>query len=171
MHFPIEIPCKPAVRQFLLNKYGAEMNIPNSDLVKKMLFNLLHRNTAKDEKDITLQYYTTSVTINLTLDQALRFGLNLSKTAIREMNTTIEEIIYERLHVHMEFFVYVSGYKEKAAIEMFQHLYNFPEEVLAFDTIKKHYQRHIQPNLYVNKIVGGFVPQNNDLLSTRKKIA
>jgi hypothetical protein len=146
------------VRQYLINKYGEKMNIPNSDLVKALVFSLLQRNTAKDDSDITLQFYTTKVELLLDLDQALRFGLHLSKTSARNINLTIEKIIHEQLHHFLEFYIGAAGYTEKSAIEAFQQIYNFPEEVYPYDTIKKHYQRHIKPYMLPHKFNGVFVP-------------
>lgn len=154
----IILPCKPVVWQYLTNKYGTAPQLPDDDWIKLLAVSLLKRNLSKDDKDITLQYYTRQFEIPITLDEFQRYGDVLSKTSIRQINNRIEDLIHQQLYQFLEFYVHVAGYQLNAAIEMFQQMYAFPPEIYTHDAIKKYYQRKIQPYLTLQKFVGVNVP-------------
>ena len=154
----VQLRCKPIVKHYLVNRYGVSIAMPENDWVKLLIRSHLQRNHAKDDSDITLQYYTTQVSIPINMDVYDRYGDHLTKTATREINNRIEDVIYQQLFQFLEFYVHVANYQLKDAIAMFQTIYVFPEDVYSFDTIKKHYQRRIQPFINIQKFVGVNVP-------------
>lgn len=158
MKLTVRLPCKPVVKKYLINRYGENCTVQKNDWVKQLLLSMLQRKISKYDSEITLQYYTESYDMPLNLDEYLRYGDELSKTAIREINNRIEDDIHNQLFRFLEFYVHVCGYRLKDSIEMFQTFYAFPEECYSSDAIKKYYQRRIQP--YVSKIrfVGLNVP-------------
>ena len=157
-NYYINLPCKPVVKQYLVNRYGERSNMPEGEWVKLLLINLLQRSTGEDDKDITLQYYTAMAVIPITYDQFQRYGDTLSKTAIREINNRVEDVIRQQLFQFLEFFVHVANYQLKDAIYMFQEVYALPEDVYAAETIKKYYQRKIQPFVNARSFIAVNVP-------------
>ena len=134
------------------------MAMPEGDALKTLIGNHLQRNSQHQDTKVTLQYYTTEVVVPINMEQYDRYGDHLTKTAIRAINNSIEDIIHMQLFQFLEFYVHVANYKLKDAIYLYQALYALPEEVYAFDTIKKYYQRSIQPYLNPNKFIGVNVP-------------
>jgi hypothetical protein len=150
----VTLPCKPVVKQYLINKYGEQCILPEGDFIKNMLLVCLQRNTRHQDSKITLQYYTETINLPINFEIFDRYGTELSKTSIRNINSTIEDIIHQRLYQHLEFYRHVAGYQLKDAIAMFQQLNNFPEDVYPAATITKYYQRSILPYLNLQKFVG-----------------
>lgn len=154
----LELPCKPVVKQYLVNSYGINaqdmVNLPDHDWIRHLLLVLLERNHTRFDKSVNIQYYTEKVLLPISMDDLFRYGHGLSKTGVQIINNRIEDIISQRLHLHLEFFVHVAGYQLKDAIEMFQIKYNFPEEVFPRETITKRYQRNVKPALLLHNYVG-----------------
>lgn len=147
MQLYITLPCKPVVKQYLVNKYGQQINLPDDDWIKLLIESYLQKNFAEQDSKITLQYYTETVRIPITYKIYELHGDTLTKTSIRAINNRIEDVIHQALYQHMQFYVHIAGYRIQHAIMMFQDMYHLPEEVYARETITKYYQRKIQPYL------------------------
>lgn len=145
----IHLPCKPVVKQYLINNYGFNYSIPDGDLVKCIMDQLLQRNSTEQDTKITLQYYSEVAKIPISYKRFELYGNELSKTSIRAINRTIEHIIHQRLYDFLEYQVHVVGLQLNTAIELFQQVYCFPPEIYTHDAIKKHYQRIIRPRVHI----------------------
>lgn len=143
----VTLPCKPVVKQYLLNNYGATLKMPDGDFVKLLIESLLQRASHWQDTKINLYRYTDEVKIPITYQVYEVYGDKLSPTAIRVINRLIEKKIHARLYDFMEFFVCIANFEQKDAIIMFQQTHGFPEGIYSYDTIKKYYQREIQPSL------------------------
>lgn len=154
----VELACKPKIKQYLLNRYGlnqlGQINLPEGDWIKTLAHGFLIRATDDQATKITMNQYTEKVLLPITVYRFERYGSELSKTAMREINCRIEDQINTALYQFLEFYVHVVGYLLKDAVELFQQIYHFPEEVYSRDAILKHYQRNIKPNLSLQKFVG-----------------
>lgn len=159
MDYTLAIPCKPVVKQYLVNNYGPKVNLPSGSLEQKMILNLLHRQQRHFDSVITLQHYTATVEVKISYENFEDYGTELSKSDIRAFNTTIEKIIHKHLYFFLSFYIGVCGFKEKDAIFLYQQLFMFHEEVWSFESIKKHYQRNIQPYMHPVKVIGANVPK------------
>lgn len=161
MLFLVNLPCKPVVHQYIVNRYGTDspLELPAADWLKVLVENLLQRNTGKNDKEINLQYYTSDVTIGINFDAYQRYGDKLSNTAARSINNCIENLIHEDLRLFLPHAVHACNYTLKDAITLWQGVRAFPEEVYSSDAIKKYYQRSIKPHKKVQKIFGINVPQ------------
>lgn len=164
MQLNITLPCKPVVKQYLINKYGSQLHLPDDDWIKLLIESYLSKSIAEQDSRITLQHYTQSVSIPISYKTFELHGDALSKTAIRAINNRIEDVIHQQLFQHLEFYVHVAHYKLRHAIIMFQDIYALPEDVYPRDTITKYYQRRIQP--YVNSLK--FASANVQFKSKRK---
>lgn len=160
MILTVSLPCKPVVYKYLQNKYGTDaiLTLPDDDWIKLLTANMLHRDTAEKDAEITLQYYTKTVKIAINMAAYERFGDALSKTAIRAINGRIEDVIHQQLFQFLSFYVHVANYRLKDAILMFQDMYALQEEYYAHDTIKKYYQRKIRPYVFLQKSIALNVP-------------
>lgn len=143
----VTLPCKPVVKQYLLNHYGQNIQLPDGDLVKLLIQSMLQRKSHDQDSKVTYFRYTEEVKIQITYKVYELYGDQLSPTSIRVINNLIEKKIHARLYDFMEFFICVANYQQKDAIIMFQLTHGFTEEIFPFDTIKKYYQRNIQPHL------------------------
>lgn len=162
MQLHVTLRCKPVVKQYLINKYGEQLQLPDDDWIKLLIIHLLIRNSAKDDTDCTLEkystqarfefnYFTAEAKLPIIFSDYEKYGDYLTKTATRAINNRIEDIIHQQLYQHLEFYVHVAKYRLKDAIAMFQQIYNFPEDIYTGDSIKKYYQRKIQPFLIPQK--------------------
>lgn len=138
LQISITLPCKPYVAHYLRTKFGNTANIDRSSAEGKMLFNLLER--ARHETDLKAAKYSHHVDVLLAEGIYLRHGWELTPTAITEFNNWLEEILKERFMVHVDALTSV-GLKKAEAIRQWQDVYNFPEDVWKFETLKKYHDR------------------------------
>ncbi len=151
MQLFVPIPCKPVVKQYLINRYGPQLQLPDDDWIKLLIESYLSKHIAEQDTKITLQHYTTTASIPIKWKTYELHGNELTKTAIRAINNRIEDVIHQQLFQHLEFYVHVAHYKLRHAVMMFQEIYALPEDIYPADTITKYYQRKIQPYVSANK--------------------
>lgn len=138
LQISIDLPCKPYVAHYLRAKFGHTCQLSRKTAEGKMLFNLLSR--ARHERDNVAAKYTTHVQVLLSEGIYLRHGWELTPTAIAEFNGWLEEILKERFAVHVDALTRY-GIKKAVAIRDFQDVYDFPEDVWKYETLKKYHDR------------------------------
>jgi hypothetical protein len=143
----VVVPCKPVVKQYILNRYSDPVIFPKRDWLKLLFHSFLTRAKDNAADKFTLQFYTQSVKFPLSYRNYEHFGNELTNEAIVAINSRIEDEIHQRLFMFYEHFHFTVGYTIKDTARHFQHIYNFPEEIYSIDNILKQFQREIKPNV------------------------
>lgn len=137
----IEVPCKPLVKRYIHNRYGCPVQFPQNDFLYTLLQNLMVRHETRNDAAINIQYYTCTVDLPITFRDYDNYGNELTLTAIRHINQTIQDIIEEHLYLFISFYHRIAGMQIKDAIATFRQIYNIEEEDYKTDAIIKFYQR------------------------------
>lgn len=135
------VPVKPHVAKFLLHHLGAGYRLSQLDPFGRELKNLLQLNRKKTYWDGHTGRYTASFCVavegNMILQKRLRA---LTSKSIIDFNNFVEGII------KAEFFGFVDNHRafklsKHGAIQSFRAKYDFQDDDISFDTLKKSWQR------------------------------
>lgn len=137
----IELPCKPLVKQYIINRYGSPVSFPRNDWVYSLIQRYLQRPDTNNDTQVRLQYYTVTIDLPITFRDYADFGNYLTPTCIRHINQSIQDIIEEVLFNYLHFYHSICGIQIKDAVANFRQQYRFAEEHYSTDAIIKFYQR------------------------------
>lgn len=151
MQLYVTLPCKPVVKQYIVNRYGNPVKFPQNDWLRSMLVKYLQRPDRHYENKTTLQYYTAQVDLPIMFREYTNFGNVLSRTSIMHINQTVQDIIEEALYNYLNLYHAQAGILLKTAIVMFRNQYGFPEESYSTEAIHKFWQRECARRKKVNK--------------------
>lgn len=136
------VPVKPHVRKYLLKHLGEGYKLSQLDPYGRCLKMLLQQKPEKKEWDKHLGRYTASFSVsvegNLILQKRLR---SLTSKSIIDFNNFVEHII------KTEFYGVVDtrrafGLSQYGAIQAFREKYDYQDEDISHDTLKKAWQRY-----------------------------
>ena len=147
----VYIRCKPYVKQYLLQNYGApDFDWPEAislfkdkDLLREFRRRLIHPSNRDQSayEGLSMSRYSCEVHIEINKNDFYRYGWALSNTdmvsfsAILEARAKTMMFTYIDLHRSM-------GFTIAKAIRLFQDRYRYPEDVWSADTIRREYNRH-----------------------------
>ncbi|AMJ65029.1 hypothetical protein [Hymenobacter sp. PAMC 26628] len=139
-----EIPVKPHVQKYMLHHLGAAYKLSTLDPLGRHLRMLLQQPRVKKELDAYTARYTAKFALlvkgSLLLEKRFR---SLSSKDVIDFNNFVEAVIKTEFHGFVaagcEF-----GMSEYGAIQRFRAKYDFQDEDISFDTLKKSWQRHKQ---------------------------
>lgn len=137
----ITLPCKPLVKQYLVNRYGAPVKFPQNDWFRSLMVRFIQRPDTEREAMASIQYYTDSIELPILIREYDRFGNCLTKTSIMHLNQSVQDIIEEALYNYLHLYHKQGQMLLKHAITNFREQYNFPEEAYSTDAIHKFWQR------------------------------
>ena len=156
--FNVILPCKTYVKQFIVHNFGEPADFRSH----KILFDELIRSIKKpnnryDYKEdwiVSVKNYKCKIDLVISEDLFYRHGWMLTVTDIVNLNRKIESLV----KCFMQQMVGVSvanGMPIKNSIEDFQERFDYPEEVWAYESIKKDFQRNGQKiaRSYQNEII------------------
>ncbi len=129
--------------KFLTRHLGQNYQLGNNDIFGRYLFNLLRSPREKREYEDYLDRYTAKFPVRivpyLVADRACK---NCSPLTIVHFNNFAEEIFFKEFHDFVQFRVEENQVAAKAAIERFCQRNGFTEDDIAFETLKKNWQRY-----------------------------
>lgn len=143
------VPCKPYVKQFLLQNFNAPdekwSEIVNLSTDKQLQHEFRKRLTNPcgrfDNKYTSLARYSTTVPIEISKDDFYRCGWALTNTEAVGFCIMIERkvkaMLCTYLDVHRTFGIPVS-----VAIRKFQKKFGFSEDIWPYDSIRREYNRN-----------------------------
>ena len=135
------IPVKPHVRKYLLLHLGAGYKLSQLDPYGRCLKLLLQLKQKKSSWDGFMSRYTAEFDVSVLGKVLIQKRLSdLNSKQIIDFNNFVEAIIKE------EFFGVLAsrrafGLSQHAAIQAFRAKYNFEDEDISFETLKKAWQR------------------------------
>ena len=112
-----------------------------NDLVRSLLIRFLQRPDTEYEHKLDIQHYSTSIELPILFREYDRFGNTLTKTAIMNINQTIQDIVEEALYNYIQLHHIIGGQLLKNVIPMFRAQYGFPEESYSTEAMNKFWQR------------------------------
>jgi len=154
----VEVPVKPYVKAYLEKNYGNPVNLSSVRGLNNFFKLLLEKNYFRNDKQINLNGYTSTVNIVITRDVFYRHGWYLSKTSIVSFNGMVEALIKNRIRDMVYINVIHGGNKIARSIRLALKELSIDEDELSFDAVKKDIQRHT--SVKVNKKIGVNVPKN-----------
>lgn len=141
MIIQLEMPCKPLVKQYIRNRYGAPVAFPHNDYLKSMLYKYLCWPNREHDKAVTLQYYTDKVLLPVPYSILNKYGNELTNTSIMHINQTVQDLAEEQAYNFLQFCHIYKKVTILEAVEQFRDAYHFPEESWKTDALVKFYQR------------------------------
>lgn len=157
-YFYIIFPCKPYVKQFIIHNFGEPADFgTHKTLFDDFIRAIKKPNTRFDYRDdyvLSVKNYKSKIDLVISEDLFYRHGWMLSVTDIIALNRKLESLV----KCFMQQMVGVSvanGMPIKNSIEDFQERFDYPEEVWAYESIKKDFQRNGQriARSYQNEII------------------
>jgi hypothetical protein len=137
----IEFPCKPVVKQYIINRYGSPVKFPRNDYLKAMLVKMLSNPDTNYDSQTTLQYHTASIDLPVEFRLYAKKRSTLTRTDIMLLNQTVQDLIEETLYNYIHLFHHLGGKLLKETILGFREQYGFPEESYSTEAITKFWQR------------------------------
>jgi len=129
--------------KFLTRHLGEGYKLGNNDIFGRYLFNLLRSPREDRQYDDYLARYTASFPVRivpyLVADRACK---NCSPLTIVHFNNFAEEIFFKEFHDFVQFRVEENLVEAKVAIERFCERNGFTEDDIAYETLKKNWQRY-----------------------------
>lgn len=147
------LPCKPYVKQHLINCFGSPAYLRGDSGIGKYFFQLVADPTEHQDTKCTHEYQE-QITIRITEDIFLRKGYVLSKTNVRSFNNFVEDLLKTQSRNIIDTILSVNdGMKITEAIDFVYEQFNMDETVWPLETIKKDYYRYKKRSeaLTVNK--------------------
>lgn len=138
----VEVPVKPYVKAYLEKNYGNPVNLSSVRGLNNFFKLLLEKNYYRNDKQINLNGYTTTVNIVITRDVFYRHGWYLSKTSVVSFNGMVESLVKNRIRDMVYVNVIHGGKKIAKSIRLALHELSINEDDLSFDAVKKDIQRN-----------------------------
>lgn len=143
--FYVILPCKPYVKRYIEQNFGNPADFSSN----KILQHELVRSLKKPNKrlDSRLDYinavsnYKSKIDMIISEDMFYRHGWMLSVTDVVNINKIIESLVKGFMTTMVGLSV-ANGYPIKDSIIDFQDRNNYPEEIWAYESIAKEFQRH-----------------------------
>jgi hypothetical protein len=141
----LSLPVKPYILKFLTRHLGRDYQLSNCDLYGIHLFNLLRQERDHRQYDNFLARYTAQFPVNIVPYMITDRGCkNFTALTIVKFNVFAEEIFYKEFHDFVQFRVEETGMPAKAAIERFSIKFGLVEDDVAFETLKRNWNRYWQ---------------------------
>lgn len=137
----VELPCKPIVRQYIINRYGEPVCFPSNDWLKILMINYLERPLKFYDATVSPTHYKCKVMLPINLHIYERHGNVLSNTAMMILNERVQDDVDEMIYLFLNIHYREKGMLLSEAIQLFRNTYNFPEEAYSTDAITKFYYR------------------------------
>ncbi|MGI4865428.1 MAG: hypothetical protein ACRYFZ_16010 [Janthinobacterium lividum] len=138
----LTLPVKPYTLKFLTRHLGAGYKLGNSDIFGRFLYGLLRSPRTDRQYEDYLDRYTAEFPVRivpyLVADRACK---NCSPLTIVHFNGFVEEIFYKEFHDFVLFRVEEDHMEAKVAIEKFCKRFALTEDDVAYETLKKNWQR------------------------------
>jgi len=140
--FFVYVQVKPYVKRFLEINYGTPVNFEKDPKTNRFFINLLrkpdsrNRNKYPDE----LCKHTEEVEVLVSKDDFMRYGFELSRNGSVKFGKYFEDLAKFKARNYIEF---KRGFTQlKQSICDFQELFDMPEEVWSYESIKKDIDRN-----------------------------
>ncbi len=137
--FPITIPVKPYVKQFIDVEYGKPAYITRRDIIGNKLYDILHRRYFNEK--IQHGSYSAQLKIYISKNLFRYAGCDLTMQGIVAFNSFMELLIKDRQRRFINNYILRSRCEIQVAILAFIDLYQSDGEDFSFEAIKKDYYR------------------------------
>jgi len=140
-YIPLDLPCKPYVRQYIVNEMGPKPLIGSRHHIGTKLIDLLGQKRNYRASEFSVSAYSTKIRLYLNEDVAKNKGIWLNETSIIRFNSYTEDHVKDRLRLMLDLYMDLTKSLE-ASIELTRIKLNLPETVMGDDLIKKDYYRY-----------------------------
>ena len=140
-YIPLDLPCKPYVRQYIVNEMGAKPLIGSTHHIGSKLIDLLGQKRNYQATRFSATAYGTKLRLYLNEDVAKNKGIWLNETSIIRFNNYTEDHIKDRMRLVLDMYMDLTMSLE-ASIELTREKLKMPETVMSYDLIKKDYYRY-----------------------------
>jgi len=158
----IIIPCKPYVKRFLTNQFGAPADLRKNRHFFNYFKLLLQKKICRHNKRLHFKQdrkmiYQDEIEVLIDSDTFNRFGFDLTATSVVNFNMFVEDFIKSQSRLFI-FAANSFGQTWVNAIRDFQDAFGFSEDEFPTEAIKKDLQRHKDVMENFEKIFGTTVP-------------
>jgi len=139
--FTINFPCKSYVRRYVDQNFGSPADFRKDKELNTLFRNKLKRKLFHYDTKLQFGHYTQNIDIIISNDDFYRYGWELSKSDITEINNILEC----RVKAVARTYISVNkslGFSISSIIDNFQTIFDFPEDVWAKESIIKDFQRN-----------------------------
>lgn len=149
--FTINLPVKPYVKTFISLNYGDPADFSSNKYVNNQFRSYLHKPSHRRStqfKELSLNYYSSTVSVKITDDDFYRYGWELTNTDIVSFGRIMEHNAKSLMRSMVA--MYSCFMLERDAILLFQKKNNYTEDSWCFDSIKKDFYRSFRNQHKIN---------------------
>lgn len=147
-----DIPVKPYLHKYLCQKFGSQTKLSRNGLLGRLAFHLLRKSNEDRQYDQVVSRYQNRYRLLAPRHFVTERGTrNLSSLCVMEFNSTIDELLKLEFYTFMQLHV-EAGMMYRDAIYKFREQYDFQEEDLAFETLKKSFYRYRSSTLLTRSL-------------------
>lgn len=143
--FYVILPCKPYVKRYIEQNFGNPADFSSNKILQHELVRSLKKPNKRFDYKIgysnAVSNYKSKIDMIISEDLFSRYGWMLSVTDVININRIIESMVKGFMNAMVGLSV-ANGFPTKDSILDFQDRYNYPEEVWAYESIVKEFQRH-----------------------------
>ncbi len=140
MEVRVNLHCTKLTNYWLISKLGSPIVLSRSTHYGKYIISFLNKTGSRYKPT----NYDHTLPLIIPSDMFSRNGFYLSSDAQREINSFVRNYVYEMFFsqpVFLENLTNLHKYKMKEIIQAFCHAHDLPESVLAFETMKRNWNR------------------------------
>ena len=141
MLLKITIPCKAYTKKFLQFHVGANYKLSKQDVFGRHLTQLMRSPLNEKRYETFLDRYTAGWEITFSPNNFFNQGLATTAQTTVDFNSFVESLIKTELHAFVDM-ARSLGVMQAKAIRQFMVKYDFQEEDIPYDTLKKSYTRY-----------------------------
>lgn len=141
----VQVPCTPLVQAHLHNQYGDPVRFTKG-ATQTLFYSLLEK--CIERTDLKKNAFEATVDVLITESIYLRRGIYFTNQAARDLNSSVTDMIYDMLFMHMRIAGKLTKTKlrKKDCIETFCDELQLPEESFSYERCKKAYWRYRNKN-------------------------
>lgn len=143
MLYPFQVPVKPHVRKYLVYHLTTGYKLTSTDPFGRCLRMLLQQPREKKAWDGFTGRYTALFAVAVDGNQLLQKRLRvLSSKSVIDFNNFVESVIKAEFHSFVDNRK-MFGLSQYSSIQQFRAKYDFQDEDISHDTLKKSWQRQV----------------------------
>ena len=139
--FTLDFPCKAYVKRYIEHNFGSPGDLRRDKELNTLFRSRLKKPLFHTDAKLTGGYYQSVVKLMISTDDFYRFGWELSKTDINDINNVLESRVKAMARTYISINNSL-GFALSAVIDNFQEKFDFPEDVWSKESITKDFQRN-----------------------------
>lgn len=144
----LQIPVKPFVLHWLINRYGEKYRVSKKNLIGILLLELLNKKVIKPDHDQPKGYNYYIEIPELYVNTK---GFNIDAKKIKLLGRCLDRLFYEDFYNFVDNELIKGGLSAYQAVSLFLEINNITEREAKLESMYRSYQRYSGENIRVKK--------------------